>query len=394
MTSAWARYWTLDPEIDFLNHGSFGACPIEVLEVQAELRARLEREPVRFMVRELEAAFDAVRAALGPFVGAEPEDLVFVPNATTGVNTVLRSLELHAGDEVVATDHAYAACRNALDDMARRAGAQVVIAGVPFPLQSASQVTASVMACVTPRTRLALLDHVTSPTGLVMPLDEIVTELAGCGVDTLVDGAHAPGMLPVDLHALGATYYTANCHKWICAPKGAAFLWVRPDRQSSIRPLVVSHGATSTRTDRSRYRLEFDWIGTDDPTAILAVPAALRVMGAMTPGGWADVRARNRALVLEARRILCAALGIAAPAPEDMIGSLAALPLPPGRSSAHPSPIWTEPLQKELFDRFHIEVPVYVWPASPHRLVRVSAQLYNSIPQYERLAGALSSLLA
>jgi isopenicillin-N epimerase len=387
--SEFARHWTLDPEIEFLNHGSFGACPRAVLDVQAELRARLEREPVQFMLRELEGLLDETRAAVAPFVGADAEDLVFVPNATTGVNTVLRALEFRPGDEILVTDHAYAACRNALDAVARASGARVVVAAVPFPLAGGDEIVAAVLEAVTARTRLALLDHVTSPTGLVFPLAPLTAALAERGIDTLVDGAHAPGMVDVDLRSLNAGYYAANCHKWPCAPKGAAFLWVRRDLQPRIHPLVTSHGATATRRDRSRFLLEFDWTGTDDPTAILSVPAALRVMGEMVPGGWPEVRRRNRDLVLAARRVLCDALAIPLPCPDDLIGSLAAVPLPPGRAGDSPAMFWTDPLQALLFEEHHIEVPVFRWPAPPRRLLRVSSQLYNALPQYERLAAVL-----
>lgn len=392
--SEWARLWALDPAVTFLNHGSFGACPLAVLEAQRRLVAEMEAEPVRFLSRELEGRLDVARAAVAAFVRADPDDLAFVPNATSGVNTVLRSLAFGPGDEILTTDHAYNACRNAAEVIAARAGARVVVASVPFPLDSPDRVVEAVLARVTPRTRLALLDHVTSPTGIIFPIEQLVAELQARGVDALVDGAHAPGMLPLDLRGLGAAYYTGNGHKWLCAPKGAAFLHVRGDRQAAIRPLAISHGANSPRTDRSRFRLEFDWTGTADPTPHLCFPEAIRYLAGLLPGGWAEPMARNRGVALAARRTLCDALGIEPPSPDAMVGALAALPLPdaPGPPAV---PRWRrDPLQEALFARFGIEVPVMAWPAPPRRLIRVSCQLYNAAADSERLADALKTLLA
>ena len=371
--------WLLDPQVAFLNHGSFGACPRPVLEFQRVLQDRMEREPVQFLFRDLEGLLDDARTALAQFVGADVENLVFVPNATSGVNTILRSLDFKPGDELLVTDQEYNACRNSLDVVAQRAGAKVVVVSIPFPLTKASDAVDAVLARVTPRSRLALIDHVTSQTGMVLPIAPIVAGLNAKGVDTLVDGAHAPGMVTLDLRAIGAAYYTGNCHKWICAPKTAGFLCVRPDLQPLIHPLATSHGANSTRTDRSRFLIEFAWTGTLDPSACLSVPEALRFLGSLLPGGWPQLMARNRELALAARALLCQALKIAAPCPDECIGSLASLPLPP-----------TPPLQERLFKTHGIEVPLIVWPTSPHRLLRISAQLYNSLPQYQKLAEALT----
>ena len=380
--------WALDPTITFLNHGSFGACPRAVLEAQDRWRARMEAEPVRFFTRDLEGLLDEARTALAAFVGAEPERLAFVPNATAGVNAVLRSLRFDPGDEILVTDHAYNACRNAVEFVAERAGARVVVARVPFPLHAPDDVVAAVLAAVGPRTRLALLDHVTSPTGIIYPIAALVAALAARGIDVLVDGAHAPGMLALDVRAIGAAYYVGNCHKWLCSPKGAGFLAVRADRRDRVRPVSISHGANSPRTDRSRFLLEFDWTGSDDPTPYLCVPDAIRCVGALVPGGWPEVMARNRTLALDAQATLARALGIDAPVPGEMIGSLATVPLPP-----LPAGIAADTLQDALLERHHIEVPVFPWPASRDRVVRVSAQLYNAAGDYARLVEALQNLL-
>jgi isopenicillin-N epimerase len=386
-------FWPLDPQVTFLNHGSFGSCPRSVLKFQQTLQERLERQPVRFLIDEFEAMWDDARRTLAQFVRADADDLVFVPNATTGVNTILRSLEFKRGDELLTTDHAYNACRCALDFVAARAGARVVMAKIPFPLASSQQAVDAVLECVTRRTRLALLDHVTSSTGLVLPLEKIVPKLSARGVETLVDGAHAPGMIPLNLKKLGATYYTGNCHKWLCTPKTAALLYVRRDRQVQIRPLAISHGANSPRRDPSRFLLEFSWTGTGDFSAWLSVPESLRVIGALLPGGWPAVMQRNRALALEARQLLCNALNVPPPCPDEMIGSLAAVPLP-DMTATDIARISNglDPLRGRLLRKHGIEVPVFPWPAPPKRWLRVSAQLYNSLPQYEKLAAVLRKI--
>ncbi|MBL8752838.1 MAG: aminotransferase class V-fold PLP-dependent enzyme [Planctomycetes bacterium] len=390
--SPFARHWDLDPNVVFLNHGSFGACPRVVLELQQTLRAEMEAEPVRFVHREVEGRLDAARAELAAFVGCAADDLAFVANATMGVNTVLRSLPLCPGDELLTTDHEYNACRNALDFVAGKAGARVVVAPIPFPLQSPQQVVDSVLAHATARTKLCLLDHVTSPTGLVLPIAPIVAGLRERGIETLIDGAHAPGMVPLELARLGVAYYTGNCHKWLCTPKGSALLYVRADRQAAIRPLSISHGANSTRTDRSRFRLEFDFTGTDDPTPFLCVPAALRFLGGLLPGGIPALQAHNHELAVQGRARLCAAVGTAAPAPAAMLGSLASVVLPASHEPTVP-PLGLDPLQTRLFERHHIEVPVMRWPQPSLRLLRISPQIYNTTAQYEHLAEATAELL-
>jgi isopenicillin-N epimerase len=383
-----AHHWTLNPEVTFLNHGSFGACPRVVLEAQQRIRDEIEREPVRFFLRELPGRLDAARKKLAAFLGAETEGVAFVTNATTGVNTVLRSLRFGPGEELLVTDHEYNACRNALDFAAGRSSAAVVVVPLPFPATSEA-IEDAVLSAATPRTKLALIDHITSETGMILPVANLVRRLGELGVDTLIDGAHAPGMLPLELAALGSAYYTGNCHKWLCAPKGAAFLYVREDRREQIRPLTISHGANSRRPGRSRFQDEFDWTGTGDPSPYLCVTESIEFLGSLLPGGWAEVMERNRALALAAREILGTALDVEPPCPESMIGSLAAIPL----SEEHAKPSRTAPfidaLQDVLWDDHRIEVPVMLRASAPKRVIRIAAQLYNSIEQYEKLAGIL-----
>lgn len=386
------EHWALDPKITFLNHGSFGATPRVVLERQTEIRAQMEREPVRFFVRELEPLLDEARNVLASFVGADPAGLAFVPNATAGVNAVLRSLDLDKFDELLVTTQEYNACRNILDYVATLSGAKVVVVDVPFPIQSEEVVVERVLEKVSERTRLLLIDHIVSQTALILPVQRLVQELSARGIDTLVDGAHAPGSIELDVAAIGAAYYTGNLHKWVCAPKGAAFLYVRENRRASIRPISISHGANSPRRDRSRFLLEFDWTGTSDPSAWLSVPASIRFLQSLVPGGWPEIMRRNRALALTARDILCRSLEIEAPAPDSMLAAMAAIPLPDSTEPMLP-PLYLDPLQDRLFFEHGIEVPIMPWPEPPRRLLRVSAQLYNEPGDYERLATALQTAL-
>jgi len=386
--------WRLDPTVTFLNHGSYGACPEPVLEHQRALRDRMEAEPVRFLSGDLPGLLDLARTQVAAFLGADPAGLAFVSNATTGVNTVLQSLRFEAGDELLTTDHEYNATVNALAAVAARDGTRVVIARIPFPIADPGQAIESVLAAVTPRTRLALISEVTSPTALILPMAELIAELARRGVDTLVDGAHAPGMVPLDLDALGAAYWTGNGHKWLCGPKGSAVLWVRADQRERIHPLVVSHGANEVLKDRSRFRAEFDWVGTSDPTPFLSLPAAIDWMAAAGPehGGWPAIMAANHALALAGRDLVANALGVPPPASDSMLGSMAALPIPRLHDDAA-----ADTLSQRLAVEDAIQVPIGGWPVRAarrgedpeHVLIRISAQRYNEPSDYERLAGAL-----
>ena len=406
MPSALARHWALDPEVTFLNHGSYGATPIEVLAVQREWRDRLERQPVKFMSRDLDGFLQTARQAVAAFVGADADDLGFVTNATGGINAVVRSLRFEPGDEILMTDHEYNAVLNVARHVAARDGARVVVATLPFPAISPDDIVERIVAAATDRTRLAVISHVTSPTALVFPIERIVAELRERGIDTLVDGAHAPGMVPIDLDALGAAYYSANLHKWVCAPKGSAFLHVRRDRQAAIRPATISHGANAPEERGPRFRNEFDWQGTLDATAWLSTPDAIAFVGGLVEGGWPAVMARNRGLALQAGRALAEVLGTR-PSPDEMIGSMVALPMPDGgplggsASADQSSPLEADPQQTAIYDRFAIEVPIGPWPVPavesaepPMRVIRVSAALHNGPDDVERLVDALRAIAA
>ena len=393
--------WALDPTVTFLNHGSFGACLRAILEVQRGWRDKLEAQPVRFLARDLEDLLDWARSEIGAFVSADADDLALMTNATAGVNTVLRSLRFEKGDEILATDHAYNSCLNAVRFVAAQSSARVVLARIPFPIASPDEAFDAIMGAVTPNTKLAMIEHVTSPTALALPIERLVPALTDKGVDVLVDGAHGPGMMPVGLRELAPHYYVGTTHKWICAPKGTAFLFVRRDRQALVKPLSISSGANDLRMDRSRFRLEFDWTGTFDPSAWLTIPAAIDGLGEMLPGGWPTLISTNHQLIVAARDMLAEALHTDVQAPDSMTGSMATLRLPGGPWPRDEAARRLSMIDSAMRGR-QFEVPLMMWP-SPWLLdsgdlpestefelmVRISAHAYNYLGQYERLASIL-----
>ncbi|MFP3915907.1 MAG: aminotransferase class V-fold PLP-dependent enzyme [Actinomycetota bacterium] len=372
----------LDPDVTHLNHGSFGATPVRVLEDQDDWRRRLETNPVRFFDEEYHPALADARDRLVGFVGGEVEGTAFISNTTTGVNAVLSSLPLGPGDEVVVTNHEYNACRNAAEAWAQRAGAKVVEARIPFPPGSPKVVVEQIMASVSSATRLVIVDHVTSPTGLIFPVEAVVAALEP-EVPVLIDGAHAPGMLPLDVGALGGSFYVGNLHKWVCAPKGAAFISVAERHRDDLKPLVISHGWNMRSPDQPWIHALFDWTGTDDPTAHLAVPAAIATMGNAHPDGWDGVRSANHTLVVEGRRIVSEALGLDPGPGEEWCGSMAATVLPGEAEEG----VIVDELTSRLRHNHAIEVPVFAWEG--RRILRLSAQRYNRLDDYRRLVDAL-----
>jgi isopenicillin-N epimerase len=278
-----------------------------------------------------------------------------------------------------------------LIETARRAGARLVVAPVPFPLSAADEIIEAVLRGVTPRTRLAMIDHVTSNSALILPVNQIIRELEARGVDTLVDGAHAPGMLPLNLRELNPAFYTANLHKWVCAPKGAAFLWAREDKQADLQPPVISHGNNRPRPGFTPFQNRFDWAGTLDPTPWFCVAEAFRWLENLLPGGWRELRQHNHDLAVNARRLLCKRLQVAPPCPERLLGSMTTIPLPERFQGVRASgKIDAEQLQ--LYDRFGIEVPFSRTGSPERRWFRVSAQIYNSLEEFEYLAEALQAI--
>ena len=384
-----ARLWALDADRVFLNHGSFGATPTAVREDQRRWQDLMEDEPVRFFEDLMPDILHSTRKALAHLLSCDAEDLALVENATSGVNTVLRSLRFEPGDEILVPDHAYQACRNTIDFVAERWGANVVTVNIPFPIQHQDEVIGAVMDAVTNNTRLAMLDTVTSPTGLLMPYEALVARLEQKGVDVLLDAAHGIGMIPLNLDKLGAAYTTSNCHKWLCAPKGSAFLHVRKDKQALIHPLTISHGMTFPLGDTTRFRHEFDWTGTRDMSAHCALPAAIQHLESEIEGGWTAIMEHNHNLAIRGRDILCEALGLEKPCPDDMIACIATLILPSTSQEGGIPLHEPDPLHTVLSDKYGIQIPVWSWASPRGRYIRLSAQLYNSEEEYRYLAWAL-----
>jgi len=374
------KRWLLDEDVAFLNHGSFGACPRDVLVAQSEWRTKMERQLVHFITVEAPIAMKDSLTKLCDFVGAKEQDIVFVDNATTAVNAVVRSLmpRFKQGDELFTTTHVYGAMRKTLHYAADVSGAKVVEGVVPFPIQSADQVVEVVKKGITDKTKFAIIDHVTSPTALVYPIERIIPLFKERGIPVMIDGAHALGMLDINMEKYGADFYTGNCHKWLYAPKGSAFLYVNSKYQKDIHPTNISHNYLTT------FKSEFDWVGTHDPTAWISVSAALAFIREI---GADNMRTYGRNLALDARKMLSNSFGSNIIAPEDMIGMLATIQLPgnPKDTDKH-----TATLHDRLRDEFHVEIPVIVMDG--HTYVRISAQVYNEMSEYEQLASAVKKI--
>ena len=369
----------LEPGIAFLNHGSFGACPRPVLDAQAGWRSRMEAEPVRFLDRQLPGLLDDARTRVASFLNAEPDSLAFVTNATSAVNAVARSIDLGPGDEIVVSDHAYGAVLHTLERSAAAAGASVRVVEVPLPLPSDDAIVAGFVEALTDRTRLVLVDHIASITGAVFPVARIVESCRARGVLCMVDAAHAPGMAEVDLRSLAPDLWTGNFHKWACAPKGAAVISVSAELRERVGPAITSHGYLRTFHER------FEWPGTFDPSAWLAVPDAIDYMASY---GWDAVRAHNDGLAAEARAAVAGAIDAEQLVRDDGALSMTIVPLPDGsiRSVAD-----ARAASARMLERAGVEVPFMPWKG--RSFVRISSQIYNDAEDHARLARALPGFL-
>lgn len=374
----------LEPGVAFLNHGSFGATPRPVFEAYQGWQSRLERQPVHFFQREHDALMRESRARLGEHLGVEADDLVYVTNATQGVNIIARSLKLGPGDEILTSNHEYGACDYTWEFVCGKTGANLRRGEIPLPLPSEEEVAERFWAGVTARTKLIFLSHYTSPTALRLPVEAICRRAREAGILTFIDGAHAPGQITVDLHAVGADFYTGNCHKWMLSPKGAGFLFARREVQPLVEPLVVSWGfhPNGMPSSGSQFVDYLQWSGTRDPAAALAVPDAIRFMAER---GWAEVRLECHALLCNAIERVCTLTELGPPYPLDSDRYV--------QMGIAPLPVSTDlvALKARLYDEYRVEVPVLEWEG--HKFVRISIQAYNDARDVEALVRGLRELL-
>jgi isopenicillin-N epimerase len=367
----------LDPDIAYLNHGSYGACPRPVFEVYQEWQLRTEREPTQFFFREADAELDAARATIGRYLNADADDLVFVPNATIGLNTVIRSLHLEAGDEILTTDHEYGALDYTWEFMCSKTGACYRPHPIPMPVTTHADFVESFWSAVTPRTRVIYISHMTSPTALIFPVQEICRRARAAGILTIVDGAHIPGHIPLDLRALDADFYSGNFHKWLCAPRGSAFLYVKREHHRLIEPLVISWGWP----ERESFVRQNQWQGTRELAAFLSVPAAIAFQ---EQHHWSTVRAECHALVTSAQTRIARLEGAQMVSPNngEWFAQMVTLLLPPCD---------VEQIERTLLHDYKVDIPVRAW--REHRFIRVSIQGYNTADDVDRLLSGLEGQL-
>lgn len=386
MTSSLRQEFLLDPDVIFLNHGSFGATPRPVFESYQVWQRRLEWQPVQFLGTDIAAYLAEARQALGSYLNVAADDLVYVPNATFGVNVVARSLQLGPGDEVLATDHEYGACENAWLFMSRERGFRYARQPIPLPLASAADVVEQFWAGVTPQTKVIFLSHITSPTAMRLPVEAICARARAAGILTVIDGAHAPGQIPLDLTAVGADFYTGNCHKWLCAPKGAGFLFARPEVQHLVEPLIIGWGWGEGRTFTfgSDYLDYLQYPGTNDYAAYLAVPAAIAFQA---QHDWEVIRAGCRALVERAIGRINGLTGLPSLYPELVGDAYSQMAI-----AALPDSIDLTVMKKRLIEEFRVEIPLIRW--NGRQFIRISIQGYNDENDVDALLAALEIVLA
>lgn len=386
-------FWPIEPGLTMLNHGSYGVCPRPVIEAHFEFRRLMESDPPKFFIVELERRMDLTRRRLGEFLGVDPDWIAPCGNASIALATCIKNAGIKPGDDLLVTSHEYASGLNELKRMSAREGFRVVTANIPFPIQSQQQAFDAIMEAITPKTRLAIVSHITSATALVLPIDRIVRELRNRGIEVIADGAHTAGQVPVTLRDLPFSWYTGSLHKWLCTPKGTGFMLVPPDKQATFRPMWLSTRAEKGRTDRKLFHCDFDYTGTSDFTASLTVPTAIDTIASLKPGGWPEVMKANHDLAVRGRGLVCEMLGFEPNCPDDMVGSMASIILPEPRNP-QPKRLYDDALQDNLRDHHRIQIPIWRFGTQNTRLCRLSAHLYNTLDDYRRLGEALKIELA
>jgi isopenicillin-N epimerase len=378
------KHFLLDPNIHFLNHGSFGATPLPVFECYQEWQRRLERQPVLFLGRQYNALLEESRTQLAGYLKTDPANLVYIPNATHGVNIVARSLHLEPGDEILTSDHEYGACDYTWEYACQKSGAHYIHQPIPFPVNTSEEILESFWKGVTPQTKVIYLSHITSPTALRLPVESICARARQAGILTVIDGAHAPGQIPLSLDAIGADFYTGNCHKWMLGPKGAAFLYARPEIQALVEPLIISWGyhATPQNTSGSRYIDYLQWTGTKDPSAYLAVPAAIQFQ---QEHDWEHLRQSCHTLLRNSIEKICTLFSLppAYALDSDLYHQMGIAPLPLHTDLTL--------LKSNLYDEFRVEVPLIDW--NGQKFLRISVQAYNSQSDLDALYEGLDLLV-
>lgn len=383
----------VEPGLVMLNGASYGCVPEVVREAQRELHRRIELDPVRFYKFDLERYSDDARQAIASMINCDAADLALVPNGTFAMSSIILNLNLQPGDEVVLTSHEYQATINELTRVCARAGARMVTAKVPFPRVTPDAVVESIESVLTDRTRLIICSHLSSATSLLMPVDRICELGRARGIDTLIDSAHGPGQVRIDLHRMKPTYFAASCHKWLGASKGTGFVYADPERQKAIKPAVLSCRTHMSRPERKAFLCDFDYVGTEDPTGNLVLPVAIAHLSAQHPGGMTGLQQRNHAIVREGAQLIADAIGIDQPVPAEMTGNMISLPLPVPAGGIPKGKMFDDALWDRLLLDHRIQVPVWTLPGVAPRVMRVACQWHNSIEDFRKLAAVLPGLL-
>lgn len=382
-----ASYWNLSLDIVFLNHGSFGANPKYITDKQKEYIDMLEAEPVDFSVRKMYSYYQESKKSLSEFVGTNADNIYFVTNTTIGINHVLYNQDGQKG-EWLTTNHAYGACLHAFQKIASLKSAEVIKVNIPFPLQSENDILSAIESGITPKTKLAMIDYITSSSAIIFPIQKIIQFLRSKNIISIVDAAHAPGMVDLNIDELEPDFLVGNCHKWICSPKGSAFVYVHPKHQANYKPVYYSFYNDFDEEKNAHWSNQFIWEGTRDYSPYLCVKDAIAYLPTLVENGWQEIQSHNRDLAIQASKYIAEKLEVALPVPESMLGSIVNIPLWDDIVPNTTFNYYTK-VKLELYNNYRIEVPCVLFPKAPTQYIRISAQLYNTMEQYEYLADCL-----